>query len=128
MKRKRTTKRTIHNGSFLTETHGEQRPRFLFHARELRKTVDPNLIRQRAGRRDRNGHVHMVEYVEWHTVADILDEHAPNWGTYGQGHSPDRRHRYGYRRDHHRRRHSRGHRHRQGDQARRASRKPSTTR
>ena len=48
--------------------------------RELRKTVDPNLVRQRAGRRDRNGVVHMVEYVEWHTVADILDEHAPNWG------------------------------------------------
>lgn len=48
--------------------------------RELRKTVDPHLIRQRAGRRDRNGHMHMVEYVEWHTVADILDEHAPNWG------------------------------------------------
>jgi len=47
---------------------------------ELRKTVDPNLIRQRAGRRDRNGNTHMVEYVEWHTVADILDEHAPNWG------------------------------------------------
>lgn len=47
---------------------------------ELRKTVDPNLIRQRAGRRDRNGQTHMVEYVEWHTVADILDEHAPNWG------------------------------------------------
>ncbi len=48
--------------------------------KELRKTVDPNLIRQRAGRRDRNGNVHMVEYVEWHTVADILDETAPNWG------------------------------------------------
>jgi len=48
--------------------------------RELRKTVDPHLIRQRAGRRDRNGQMHMVEYVEWHTVADILDEHAPNWG------------------------------------------------
>lgn len=47
--------------------------------RELRKTVDPNLVRQRAGRRDRKGNVHMVEYVEWHTVADILDEHAPNW-------------------------------------------------
>ena len=47
--------------------------------KELRKTVDPNLVRQRAGRRDRNGQVHMVEYVEWHTVADILDEHAPNW-------------------------------------------------
>ena len=48
--------------------------------RELRKTVDPNLVRQRAGRRDRNGNLQMVEYVEWHTVADILDEHAPNWG------------------------------------------------
>lgn len=47
--------------------------------KELRKTVSPELVRQRAGRRDRNGHVHMVEYVEWHTVADILDEHAPNW-------------------------------------------------
>jgi hypothetical protein len=47
---------------------------------ELRKNVDPDLIRQRAGRRDRNGNVHMVEYVEWHTVADILDEHAANWG------------------------------------------------
>jgi len=48
--------------------------------RELRKTVDPNLVRQRAGRRDRDGNIHMVEYVEWHTVADILDEHVPNWG------------------------------------------------
>lgn len=47
--------------------------------KELRKTVNPNLIRQRAGRRDRDGHVHMVEYVEWHTVADVLDDNAPNW-------------------------------------------------
>ena len=46
---------------------------------ELRKTVDPNLVRQRAGRRDSNGNIQMVEYVEWHTVADILDETAPNW-------------------------------------------------
>ena len=47
--------------------------------RELRKNVDPNLVRQREGWRDRNGNVQMVEYVEWHTVADILDENAPNW-------------------------------------------------
>lgn len=47
--------------------------------RDLKRTVDPQLIRQRAGHRDRNGHTHMVEYVEWHTVADILDEYAPNW-------------------------------------------------
>lgn len=48
--------------------------------KELRKTVDPNLIRHRENRRDRNGAPQTVEYVEWHTVADILDEHAPNWG------------------------------------------------
>lgn len=48
--------------------------------KKLRSTLDPNIIRQRAGRRDRNGNMHMVEYVEWHTVADILDEAAPNWG------------------------------------------------
>ncbi|MGB7208013.1 MAG: Rad52/Rad22 family DNA repair protein [Pyrinomonadaceae bacterium] len=47
--------------------------------RELRKNVDPHLVRQREGWRDRNGNVQMVEYVEWHTVADILDETAPNW-------------------------------------------------
>src|SRR5215470_13969974 len=47
--------------------------------RELRKHVDPELVRQREGRRDNSGNVHMVEYIEWHTVADILDEVAPNW-------------------------------------------------
>ena len=47
--------------------------------RELKKQVDPNLVKQREGWRDRNGNVQMVDYVEWHTVADILDETAPNW-------------------------------------------------
>jgi hypothetical protein len=47
--------------------------------RELRKNVDPHLVRQREGWRDRNGNVQMVDYVEWHTVADILDQTAPNW-------------------------------------------------
>ncbi|MEP6900920.1 MAG: Rad52/Rad22 family DNA repair protein [Actinomycetota bacterium] len=47
--------------------------------KELRKNVDPNLIKQREGWRDRNGNTHYVDYVEWHTVADILDENAPNW-------------------------------------------------
>lgn len=47
--------------------------------KELRKNVDPQLVKQREGWRDRNGHVQMVDYVEWHTVADILDETAPNW-------------------------------------------------
>jgi hypothetical protein len=48
--------------------------------RELKRSVDPNLVRQRAAHRDRDGNLHMVDYVEWHTVADILDENAPNWG------------------------------------------------
>lgn len=47
--------------------------------KELRKNVDPELVRQREGWRDRNGNVHTVDYVEWHTVADILDKTAPNW-------------------------------------------------
>ena len=47
--------------------------------KDLSETVDPNLIRKRVGMRDRNGHTQMVDYVEWHTVADILDEKAPNW-------------------------------------------------
>lgn len=47
--------------------------------RELRKNVDPNLVKQREGWRDRSGRVQMVDYVEWHTVADILDEKAPDW-------------------------------------------------
>ena len=47
--------------------------------KELRKNVNPNLVKQREGWRDRNGNTHYVDYVEWHTVADILDENAPNW-------------------------------------------------
>lgn len=47
--------------------------------KELRRNVDPKLVKQREGWRDRNGNVQMVDYVEWHTVADILDDAAPNW-------------------------------------------------
>lgn len=47
--------------------------------RELKKHVDPSLVKQREGWRDQSGNVQMVDYVEWHTVADILDDTAPNW-------------------------------------------------
>jgi hypothetical protein len=47
--------------------------------RELKKHVNPDLVKQREGWRDRDGNVQMVDYVEWHTVADILDDRAPNW-------------------------------------------------
>ncbi len=47
--------------------------------RTLRQPVDPRLIRTREGWTDRQGNTHLVEYVEWHTVADILDRVAPSW-------------------------------------------------
>lgn len=47
--------------------------------RVLRQPVDPKLIKTREGWTDRNGNRHMVEYVEWHAVADILDRVAPTW-------------------------------------------------
>jgi len=47
--------------------------------RSLRENVNPQLVKKREGWRDRNGVAHQVDYVEWHTVADILDEKAPNW-------------------------------------------------
>jgi hypothetical protein len=47
--------------------------------RALKQQVDPAVIKTREGWKDRNGNMHMVEYVEWHTVADILDRVAPTW-------------------------------------------------
>jgi hypothetical protein len=47
--------------------------------RTLRQPVEPNLVRTRDGYTDRSGQKHKVEYVEWHTVADILDQTAPTW-------------------------------------------------
>jgi hypothetical protein len=47
--------------------------------RTLRQPIDPRLIKTREGWTDRQGNVHWVEYIEWHTVADILDRVAPNW-------------------------------------------------
>ncbi len=47
--------------------------------RALKQQVDPNFVKTREGWKDRQGNTHMVEYVEWHTVADILDRIAPTW-------------------------------------------------
>lgn len=59
--------------------HDDNVVEFTATLKELRKHIDPNLVRQREGWRDRNGNVRTVDYIEWHTVADILDETAPNW-------------------------------------------------
>lgn len=47
--------------------------------RTLRQPIDPKLVKTREGWTDRQGNKHMVEYVEWHTVADLLDRVAPTW-------------------------------------------------
>jgi hypothetical protein len=47
--------------------------------RTLRQPIDPKYIKTREGWRDRNGNTHMVEYVEWHMVADFLDRVTPTW-------------------------------------------------
>ena len=47
--------------------------------RALRQPVDPKLVKTREGWTDRRGNRHTVEYVEWHTVADILDRACPTW-------------------------------------------------
>jgi len=47
--------------------------------RTLRQPVDSRLIKTREGWTDRQGNTHWVEYIEWHTVADILDRVAPDW-------------------------------------------------
>lgn len=52
---------------------------FASRLRTLRQPIDPRLIKTREGWTDRNGVTHWVEYIEWHTVADILDRVAPDW-------------------------------------------------
>lgn len=47
--------------------------------RTLRQSLDPRLIKSREGWTDRQGNTHWVEYIEWHTVADILDRVTPDW-------------------------------------------------
>jgi hypothetical protein len=47
--------------------------------RVLKQPIDSRLIKTREGWTDRQGNTHWVEYIEWHTVADILDRVAPDW-------------------------------------------------
>jgi len=47
--------------------------------RTLRQPIEPRLIKTREGWTDRHGNTRWVEYIEWHTAADILDRVAPDW-------------------------------------------------
>lgn len=45
----------------------------------LSRAVSPDKIKHRIGWRDRSGREREVDYVEWHTVADLLDQICPEW-------------------------------------------------
>lgn len=47
--------------------------------RALRADLRPDLLKQRHDSQNRKGELRIVDYLEWHTVADILDENTPNW-------------------------------------------------
>jgi hypothetical protein len=82
MKEQTDLTRTNSNQPVMFDTAAEKGNVFRFTStlKELRKTLDPEMVRQREGWRGRDGRVHTIDYIEWHTVADILDETAPNWG------------------------------------------------
>jgi hypothetical protein len=47
--------------------------------RLLHQPIEPKFIKTREGWTDKSGNKHMVEYIEWHTVADLLDRLVPTW-------------------------------------------------
>jgi hypothetical protein len=86
MSKKQATAAAAAADDFITaEEYADQAPAqvvplaFTNTLRQLKQPVDPKLIKTREGWTDRNGNKHMVEYVEWHTVADLLDRIAPTW-------------------------------------------------
>jgi hypothetical protein len=63
----------------MSESKQPAPPAFINLLNTLRRPIDPRLIKTREGWTDRHGITHWVEYIEWHTVADILDRVTPNW-------------------------------------------------
>jgi hypothetical protein len=47
--------------------------------KQLSAGVRKEDVKRREGWRDRSGQAHYVDYVEWHTVADLLDRIVPDW-------------------------------------------------
>ncbi|MCI0524228.1 MAG: RAD52 family DNA repair protein [Acidobacteria bacterium] len=67
------------NGAPVTDKVSQPESDFSGLLKRLREGVSRKEIKQREGWRDRNGQTHYVEYVEWHTVADLLDRLVPDW-------------------------------------------------
>jgi hypothetical protein len=47
--------------------------------KQLSQPIPPELVRQRIGWVDGAGNEHEIDYIEWHTAADILDQTSPQW-------------------------------------------------
>ena len=45
----------------------------------LSQPLPETVIRQRVGWRDASGQERMIDYIDWHTAADILDDVCPDW-------------------------------------------------
>jgi hypothetical protein len=45
----------------------------------LSQPLPETAIRQRVGWRDASGRERIIDYIDWHTAADILDEVCPDW-------------------------------------------------
>jgi hypothetical protein len=45
----------------------------------LSEPLPEEAIKQRVGWRDQSGEEHWIDYIEWHTAAEILDRICPDW-------------------------------------------------
>jgi hypothetical protein len=45
----------------------------------LSERLPEDVIKQRVGWRDQSGEEHWIDYIEWHTAAEILDRVCPDW-------------------------------------------------
>lgn len=70
-----TNKMTIQN----TIQNNDSQNAFSQVLKKLSSPISRDLIRQRFGWTDKAGVDHEIDYIEWHTVADLLDEIYPCW-------------------------------------------------
>ena len=45
----------------------------------LSQPLPDEVVRQRVGWRDASGRERMIDYIDWHTAANLLDEACPDW-------------------------------------------------
>ncbi len=45
----------------------------------LSEPLPESVVKQRIGWTDRSGEQHWVDYIDWHTAANVLDRECPDW-------------------------------------------------